>query len=440
MTASLFTSTVFGALVSDPEVSALFEDEAFVAGMVRFEAALAQGEAEAGAIPREAGLALAEAIGGARVDPAALRAGTAVAAIPAPALVAELRAQVPAALGQWLHWGATSQDVVDTAFVLALRDAAALIDARLSTTAGALARLAEAHRRTPMLGRTWAQHATPMSFGLVAAYWLAAVVELRRSALGPEAFPLQLGGAVGDFSAIGPAGLETRARMAEILGLGARTPWHADRLPILKIGGWLTQVSVAFGKIGMDLIALSQSDVGEVRLGSAGGSSTMPQKQNPVGPSTLVALARSAVAAQGTLGQAALHGLQRDGQAWILDWAALPGLALAAGGAARIAEETLAALEPDAARMRANLDAAGAAPLAEAISFALSAHLPRAEAQALVKSAAREAAGGDLIAHLKGRTDAPIDWDRVSDPAQDLGLADALIDEILAAAAEAGLV
>jgi len=211
-------------------------------------------------------------------------------------------------------------------------------------------------------------------------------------------------------------------------------PWHARRDSLAEFAGWLSLVTGSLGKMAQDLILLAQSEVAEVRPGAGGGSSTMPQKSNPVACEVMVTLARSNATLLSAMHQAAIQEHERGSPGWQLEWLTLPQMAVAAGAALNHAIAVIETLEVDAARMRANLDASNGLILAEAASFALSAHMPRAEAQALVKLACGEVAesGRPLMEILAGRTDAPVDWEAVADPANYLGAATALIDRLLA--------
>ena len=419
-------SVIYGGLYCDPDVAALFSDEAEIAAMIRFEAALARAQIGLGVIPASD---LPDRIEQAVVEPTQLRDGVAGTGIPVPALVAALRSQIGEA-AQHLHWGATTHDVIDTALVLRVRDALSVMERRLAAIISRLAELANTHRATAMAGRTWMQHATPTTFGLKCAVWLDPLIRQRErlEALRARALAVQSGGASGTLAAA-PRGLETMQAIADDLELVAAAPWHVSRDRLLEIAGWFAATTATLGKIGADLIVLAQTEIGEVKLGSTGGSSTMPQKQNPVGPSALVALARTNASAVGEMHHAALQGMERDVGHWSAEWLVLPRMACAAGAALKIAEETLAGLEPDTQRMRANLAIADGGILAEAASFALAAHMPRAEAQAFVKAAARE--GGSLIDVLKTKTDAPVDWDSFDDPAAHVGQASEIIDMVL---------
>ncbi|KGM30055.1 lyase family protein, partial [Inquilinus limosus] len=213
-------------------------------------------------------------------------------------------------------------------------------------------------------------------------------------------------------------------------------PWHSQRDGIAEFAGWLALVTGTLGKMGRDLCLLAQTEVAEVRPGASGGSSTMPQKSNPVGPETLVALARFNAGLVGQIQQAMLHEHERDGSAWPVEWLALPQMAVAAGAALSHALAVAGSLAVDKARMAGQFEASHGLLLAEAASFALAAHMPRPEAQALVKEAAAKATatGRHLFELLAEMSEAPVDWRALRDPARHLGAADAFIDRVLAGA------
>ena len=436
MSISPFDSTIYGGLFADPEILDLFSDAAEIAAMLRMEAALAVAEGEAGVIPNNAARRIAETAGALVIDPASLAAGTASAGAPVPALVVALRDAVGADAAHYVHWGATSQDVIDTGLVLRLRDVLEIFAARLTALSAQLASLARDHRATLMVGRTRSQQATPTTFGLKVAGWRQ---PLRRHAvrldeLRPRLVVLSLGGAAGTLAALGDKALAIEAAMARELGLGVPTlPWHSQRDSIAELAGWLSLVTGSLGKIGVDLILLAQSEVREISPGSGGGSSTMPQKANPVGDEALVSLARFNAGLVSSLHHALGPAHERDGAAWQTEWLALPQMVVATGAALRRAGAVLDDLVIDSVRMRANLDAANGLVLAEAAAFALAAHMSRAEAQALVKDACRAvtATGRHLIDELVENTDAPVDWDGLRDPATYLGAADALLTRAL---------
>lgn len=436
MSVSLFESDIYGALFADPEIAALFSDAAEITAMLRMEAALAQAEGEAGIIPVDAARRIAEVAGATAIDPASLAAGTASAGVPVPALVAALREAVGADAAHHVHWGASSQDVIDTGLVLRLRDALDLFETRLATLTGQLATLARVHRATLMVGRTRTQQATPTTFGLKVAGWRTPLVRhaARLGELRPRLLVVSLGGAAGTLAALGQCGLDVEAGMARELGLRVPTlPWHNQRDSIAELAGWLSLITGSLGKIGEDLCLLAQSEVREVLPGSGGGSSTMPQKVNPVGAEVLITFATFNAGMVATVHHALTPAHERGGSAWQTEWLALPQMVVATGAALLRATALLDDLVIDAARMRSNLDAANGLVLAEAAAFALAAHMPLAGAQALVKDACRAVAdsGRHLIDHLAEQSDAPVDWNRLRDPGTYLGVADALLTRAL---------
>lgn len=440
MTVSPFDSLIYKSLLSDEEIAPLFSDAAAIARMQAFEAALARVEGRLGIIPAEAAAAIDGALAKIILSPEALTEGTANAGVPVPALVAALRAEMAPEAGQYLHWGATSQDVTDTALVLALRDALEILERRLEETIEKLALLAEQHRGAVMAARTRSQQALPTTFGLKVANWLAPLQRhrARLRELRPRLLTLQFGGAVGTLSALGARGTEVMEALAAELDLACPDiPWHVQRDGLAEFAGWLSLVTGSLGKMGQDIVLLSQSEVGEVREaapGSArGGSSTMPQKANPVSGEALVTLAGLNANLVPALHQALLQEQERGGAAWQLEWMTLPQMVVGTGAALRHAVFLAENLQVDAARMRANLEASQGLLLAEAATFALAEHLPRPEAQALVKEACKEAlaSGRHLMDLLAERCEAPVDWERMRDPANYLGVAEELVQRVL---------
>ena len=424
MAVTLQTSPVYGALFGDPAMAAILSDAQDVARMIRFERALARVQGELGLIPREAANAIDAALAPVRLDPEALAEGTTAAGVPVPALVAALRAEVPDGHGHWLHWGATSQDVVDTAQMMALREVTAVIVERLSDLSATLERLAVAHAGTVMAARTRGQIATPITFGLRIAQWAAPLIEA--SAAAPRA-KAQFGGASGGHTAIAPHGPAVSRALARALDLDPAPPWHSNRRPIAGFADWQAGIAQALAKLAEDLMLMMRSEIAEVRAGRGGGSSTMPQKSNPVEAEAIATLSRLVAVARAGLGMP--HREERDGAAWALEWALLPQIALATGAALRHAQALMDTLVPDAARMRANLEASPGA-MAEAASFALAGQMPRAKAQSLVKEAL--AADGPFADALTERSPIALDWAQILSPDQVIAPCRAVIDEIFA--------
>jgi len=436
MAIGAFDSGITGSLLTDPETAALFEDDAVIRAMLDVEGALALAEADAGLLPQASADHIASVCRTVTIPPADLADGTARDGVPVPVLVAELRKAVGPEHAAFVHWGATSQDIHDTGLVLRLRQAIDLHETALWRLAGRLADLADTHRATPIAARTRMQQATPTSFGLKAAVWLSSFLRNleRLQSVRKGLLMLSFGGASGNLSALGDHALAVEARLAERLSLAVSpAPWHAVRDGYLDYANWLALVTGTLGKIGNDLILLTQSEVAEIGLGSGGGSSTMPNKANPVGPEVLVTLARNTIGLLANMHQSALHEHERGGASWMLEWLNLPQMAIAAGAALLHANRIFDALDVNTERMRENIEASNGLLLAEAASFELAARMPRPEAQALVKSACKAALanGRHLFDVLSEITDAPVDWAALRDPAGHLGQSDAFITRVL---------
>jgi len=439
MAIGLYDSKIFGPLFSDAEVAALFTDAAQVEAWVRVEAALARVQGRLGTIPAEAAEAIENGCATFVADLDGLRRGVEASGIPTIALIEQLRAAVGGEAAQYLHWGATTQDIMDSGLVLRLCTLMALFDARLERVVETLANLAKKHRDTPMAAHTHGQQALPTTFGLKAAQWLAPLAAHRKrlKELRPRVLVVQFGGAAGTLAALGERGLETMDALAKELGLSAPVaPWHAQRESLAELAGWCSLVTGSLGKIGQDIVLLSQSEVGEVAEGAAGGSSTMPQKANPVASELLVAAARINAGLLATLHQTLIAEQERATHGWQLEWLVLPQIAACTGAALGHAERLCRDLVVKPDYMAENLEASNGLVLAEAASFALAAHLPRPEAQALIKQACKDAAASarHLIDVLADLTDAPLDWNALRDPKNYLGEAGRLTDRILRAA------
>ncbi len=388
MAASLFDSAIHRNLFGDAEIGRLFADTAEVRAMLLVEGALARAQGTLGLIPETAAAFIHRASLELQVDPGGLAGGAGQSGVAVPALVRAFREAMQAPEhAQFVHWGATSQDVIDTALVLRLRRVDEILEARLRRLAGRLADLAEAGADQPIAARTYGQIAVPTTVGAVAAGWGAPLLrDLDRLAeMQPRLLCVSLSGAAGTLAAMGPEGPRLRAALAVALGLhDPGGTWHAQRDRIAEFAAWATLVTGSAGKIGADLIELASR--GEARFGHSGGSSTMPQKENPVAPSALVALARHVAALNGEIQAGLVHREQRDGAAWFSEWLALPQVCIATGRALDLATETIEAL---------SIDPLPSDPLglvhAEALSFALARQMPRPQAQRRVAALCAEA-------------------------------------------------
>ena len=438
MTLSLFDSPLFGPLFSDPAVR-YFDDEANLAALLRFEAALAQVEGQLGIIPASAATAIVQACATLELAPTSLSAATAAVGNPIPGLVKALQDAVGGEAAQFVHWGATSQDVIDTGLILRLRDYLVAVEGQLDQVIARLAGHAQAQQGQVMVARTRSQQAVPTTFGLKIADGLAPLLRhrARLQELKGRLFMLQFGGAAGSLSALGDAGLAVADALANQLDLtNPMMSWHSQRDSLAELAGWLSLVSGSLGKMAGDLILLGQSEVQEVSAGVGGGSSTMPQKANPVSAEIVQALARVNAGLVGQLHQTLLHLQERDGATWSQEWLVLPQMAVATAAALRHAlglDDSLAA-NPQA--MSDNLASAKGLLMAEAAAFAIARHLPKPQAQALLKTACRTALAEQrpLQEILAESTDLPLDWDAVFDPATYLGVADDLVRRVVAEA------
>lgn len=439
MTTDPFSYLSHGDLFASADARALLSEERRVADMVRVEIALARANVSCGVVPDAAVRTIEDALTEFVPVLSELGAGTNSAGVPVPALVAQLRGAVGGDAADYVHWGATSQDIVDTALVLTLRDVLDLLGREVDTLIKALADMARGHRETVMLARTRMQQATPTAFGLRVAGWRQPLVRsrVRLDELRPRLLCVQLGGAAGTMAPWGGAGLAVRRALAQELDLEVPSiPWHTQRDSLAEFAGWLSLVTGALGTIGVDVGLLAQGEVGEVSESAepgSGESSTLPHKSNPVSSEVLVALARYNANALGSMHQALLHEGERSGAAWSLEWLTLPNMILAASGALTHGLRLASGLSVDPARMRRNLAATDGLCLAEAVSFALARHMPRAEARRLVRDACREVkqTGRGLIAVLSQRTGLPVTWSDFDDPERHLGSARELIDAAL---------
>lgn len=428
MAVTPFDSAIHRELFSDAEIAALFSDSAEVRAMLLVEGALARVQGRLGAIPETAAAAISRASETVLIDPAALASGTAAAGVPVPALIEAFRKAMEAPEhAAWVHWGATSQDIVDTGLILRLRRVTQILSERLERLDAALAAKAGDYADTAMAARTRGQIATPTTLGARIAVWRAPIARCRArlEELKPRLLRVSLAGAAGNLAAMGERGPEIAAALAGELKLAHDpTPWHAARDNVAEFAGFCALVTGALGKIGRDTALLLQSEVREISAGAGGGSSTMPHKANPVRSEALTALARANAGAVGRMFEAMLHEQERDGAAWALEQLTLPQIVVATGAALTHALALVDSLEARPEAMAATMAGTRGLMLAEAATFALAAHMPRPEAQALVKAAcARAASGGTLREALEAMTDAPVDWHRVFDPANHIGAA-----------------
>lgn len=347
MSVSVFEHPFLRPLLGDDAISAVFTAEADIAAMLRFEAALAEAEADAGVISADAAQAIAMAARGLVLAPAELGPAVARDGVVIPELVRRLRAAVGEPHAGSVHKGSTSQDVIDTSLFLRLKEASEILLARLDALIAGFDRLAAASGGLVLTGHTRMQRARPITLAHKVAAWREPLVRHRAhfAVVAAELFKVQLGGAVGNRAELGDAAGAVADGVAARLGLHpAPRAAHAERDGIAAFGHWCTLVAGSLGKFGADIALMAQNEVGEVTIAGGGGSSAMPEKNNPVAAEILVSLARFAATLQGGLDQALVHENERSGAAWTLEWMILPQIVTTAGAATRTALALLDAL------------------------------------------------------------------------------------------------
>jgi 3-carboxy-cis,cis-muconate cycloisomerase len=374
------TSSLFAGIFARGGAAAAVSGEAWLAAMLEFEAALARACATAGLIPDSAAEAIAAVCRPERFDVGEIGRAAADTAQPVVPLVAAIRAQLDGESARHVHFGATSQDVLDTAAMLVARRATRPILGDAARAADALAALAESHARTSMMGRTLLQRGLPTTFGLVAAGWMHGLDQTRHALARTRAeLPLELGGPAGDLSAFGDAAPAVLAAVAQALELEvAPLPWHANREPVVSLGSVLVALAGAAGKVGRDVALLAQGELGEVTERAdpgRGGSSSMAHKANPVAAVSAVACAVRAPGLLVTLEGSMLGELQRAAGAWQAESETLSDLLRLTGSAVAWTAELVERLEVHPSRMRGHLGDADLepGPAAELVRRALAA-------------------------------------------------------------------
>jgi 3-carboxy-cis,cis-muconate cycloisomerase len=441
-------SPLLAPMLSSAAMRAVCDDAAYLQHMLDFEAALARAEAATGVIPAGAADTITTACQSRAFDlgalaEAATRSGN--LAIPLVKALTAHVAKTDADAARYVHWGATSQDVIDTATVLSLR---AAIDALLPDVDRAIAgfaKLAQQHRTTAVVARTWLQHALPMPFGLKLAEYAAALHRslIRLQRLRDEALALQFGGAAGTLAALGDKGWQVSERLAQELKLTLpEAPWHTHRDRIAEAASVFAILAGTCGKIARDVSLMMQTDVAEAFEPSGegrGGSSTMPHKRNPVAAATALAAATMAPNLAATIFTAQVQEHERSAGPWHAEWPTLPMLQLVTSGALAAIVDIAEGLEVDAARMRVNLDATHGLIMAEAVTIALAEKIGKSEAHHLVEAASKQAVAGktDLreVLTKDPKVTAHLSADRIAklfEPMAYQGVSQALIDRLLA--------
>jgi 3-carboxy-cis,cis-muconate cycloisomerase len=440
-------------MLSSGAMRAVCDDRTMLQHMLDFEAALARAEALVGVIPWSAVAPIAKACRADAFDFAALanaatRSGN--LAIPLVKALTSAVAKGDAEAARYVHWGATSQDVIDTAAMLTLREGIDALLADLDRAITGFADLARKHRDTPVVGRTWLQHALPMPFGLKLAEYAAALhrSKLRLKRLREETLALQFGGAAGTLAALGDKGLAVAEKLAHELNLSLPdAPWHTHRDRIAEAASVFAILAGTCGKIARDVSLMMQTDVGEAFEPSGegrGGSSTMPHKRNPVAAASALASSTMAPNLAATIFASQVQEHERSAGPWHAEWPTLPTLMLVTSGALAAAVDMAEGLEVDTARMRQNLDTTHGLIMAEAVAFALAEKIGKADAHHLIEAASKKAVAENK--HLREvladdpKVASKLDASRIArlfEPMAYQGASQALIDRLLASLDEA---
>jgi 3-carboxy-cis,cis-muconate cycloisomerase len=439
-------SPILGTLYGSDAMRAVFDEQSYFQRMLDVEAALARVQARLGIIPASAAEAIVAAAKGENLRTETLAASARNVGYPVVGLVAEL-SRAAGEAGGWTHWGATTQDIMDTATVLQVRDGLALIDAELRAVLAALVGQARRHRNTVMAGRTHLQQALPTTFGLKCATWALPFIAHRErlAQLRARVEQVEFGGAAGTLASLGEQGVAVMEGLAAELGLSSPpAPWHVCRDALAETTGFLGLVCGSLAKIATDIILLAQTEVGEVAepyVAGRGSSSTMPQKRNPIASEYILAAARTVQALVPVMLGAMAQDHERATGPWQAEALALPQAFVLTHGALLHTRAIAEGLVVDAARMRRNLDLTNGLIVAEAVMMGLAPVLGRGEAHHVVKQACDVALTERIgLAEALQRQPAVADRmdrqaiERLTDPAGYLGSAPAFIDRILALA------
>ncbi len=445
MGATIIDSAIFGNIFSTEAMRGVWSDENRTAKYVEIEKALAIVQGRLGIIPQEAAAEIVRHCDVRNIDMDKLRAQTERIGYPILGVVSQLNALCRDKLGEYVHWGATTQDITDTATVLQIREGLDLIEGDLATISHSLAELARRYRDTPVIGRSNLQQAIPVTFGFKMAAILAGIERHRErlAQLRPRVLMGEFGGACGTLASIEKGAMETQAALMAELGLAAPDiAWHTVRDTIAEVGCFLGLIGGSLGKIAMDVKLMMQTEVAEVYEPFApgrGSSSTMPQKRNPISSCYIhaaVSVVRQHAAA---LMDAMVADHERSTGPWEIEWIALPEAFCLTAGALKQAKFVLAGLEVDAKKMRDNIDVTKGLVMSEAVMMGLGPYIGREYAHDLVYELCRVAIRDDrplldvlaehpqINAHL-GRDDLA----KLCDPANYLGQAGVMVDRVLA--------
>jgi len=444
MPVSVVDSTIFGNIFSTDAMRRVWSDENRTAKYVEIEKALATVQGRLGIIPAEVAAEIIRNCDIGKIDMEKLRAQTERIGYPILGVVSQINALCRDKLGEYCHWGATTQDITDTATVMLIREGLDLVDADLKAISNSLADLSRRYRDTPVIGRSNLQQAIPVTFGFKMAAILAGVERHRErlEQLRPRVLMGEFGGACGTLASIEKGAMETQAALMAELGLAKPDiAWHTVRDTIAEVGCFLGLVGGSLGKISMDVKLMMQTEVAEVYEPFApgrGSSSTMPQKRNPISSCYIhsaVSVVRQHAAA---LMDAMIADHERSTGPWEIEWIVLPEAFCLLAGALKQSRHVLAGLEVDTAKMRANIDITKGLVMSEAVMMGLGPYIGREYAHDLVYDLCREAikTGRPLLDILAEHKEIKTHLDReqlaaLCDPANYLGQAGVMVDQVL---------
>ncbi len=436
MSISPFDSNIYGNLFLDEEITNQFSDSSELSSLIHVESALAKIESELGIIPKGAAQKIVQRLSNLQLTDFNLVTGTRNDGIPIPAMVKQLREIIGGEAGAFVHFGATSQDIMDTALILRLQRSHLIINRRLAELINYLKDRAGFFIDTIVPARTRSQQATPTILAMKIAVWISALKrhQIRLEQIQQRLFVIQFGGASGTLASFAGRGIEVMEKLAAELELGVPDlPWHSIRDNLAEFSSVLTLISSTLGKIGQDLIQLGQTEIQELSDNSNGGSSTMPQKSNPVNSEILVATTRHLVNLNSTMQSAVLHAQERDGTAWTSEWLSLPQIVILTGNSLNYAIQIAKNLKANNVMIQQTLNMSRSLLLAEAATFALAQIVPLPTAQELVKNATKAVtkSGEDLIDYLAENTKYEIDWDAVRNPKNYLGNARDFVQRVI---------
>ena len=444
MGSTVFDSVLFRDMFGTAEMRAVFADDALIARYLEAEVALAKAQARLGIVPAAAADAIAVAASSLKLDCEKLRRETEIVGYPILPLVHQL-SEAAGEAGRYVHWGATTQDIMDTATVLQIRAALRIVSRDLAELSVILATLARKHRTTPMAGRTHLQQALPITFGYKVAIWLSSIerhIERVGQAL-PRVLVGEFSGAAGTLASVGDKGLEIQKLYCEELGLSQPAiTWHVARDGIAEAVTLLGLITSSLGKIATDVMLMSATELGEVSepfVSGRGASSTMPQKRNPISSELMLAAAKAVRQHVAAMLDGMIHDFERATGPWHLEWISLPESFLLTASSLANAKFMLSGLHLHEERMQENLHLTHGLIVAEAVMMAAAPKLGRQRAHDRVYEACRQSLddGGDLVAILCGMPDivealgGPAAVRSRCDPMNYVGLAPQMVDRVL---------